>query len=233
MATPGRQRASKRAAATGLTITSLAALLTGCALTVENDFGGFGGKSDRNYTNGLRAQYSVRLDEAPGWTKPWAVPIAEAIDFFAPESPPPGMEHQPALGLAVGQTMYSPEDLTRSDVIRDDRPYGGWLYVGLARSDLFRDKNSSRRCDREITLGFDLGVTGRPSLAGSRNPNGRDLTVHQRGASVLSCGGGASRVRPRSSRACRSRARISASSGATRSARSSRAIAGRGVNLAW
>jgi hypothetical protein len=143
---------------------AFATLFSGCALTVENDVGGFGGNSDRNYTNGLRAQYSTRLDKAPGWTRPWAVPIVEAIDFFAPATPPPGMHHQPAFSLAVGQTMYSPQDLTRSDVIRDDRPYGGWLYVGLARSDLVLDDDQRRR-DYETTLGFDLGVTGRPSLA--------------------------------------------------------------------
>ena len=35
------------------------------------------------------------------------------------------------ISLALAQQMYTPNDLTRSDLIVDDRPYAGWLYVEL------------------------------------------------------------------------------------------------------
>lgn len=31
-----------------------------------------------------------------------------------------------------GQSMYTPEDYSRKDLITDDRPYAGLLYIGLS-----------------------------------------------------------------------------------------------------
>ncbi|MFK5938448.1 MAG: lipid A deacylase LpxR family protein [Sulfurimonas sp.] len=40
------------------------------------------------------------------------------------------------VSLGIAQQMYTPVDLTRSDLIEDDRPYAGWLYLeyGLHQS---------------------------------------------------------------------------------------------------
>jgi hypothetical protein len=60
-------------------------------------------------------------------------------------------------GFAIGQSMFTPGDLTRRDLIPDDRPYAGWLYGRLSLI-----SEMPRRVDR---LDLDLGVIGPASLA--------------------------------------------------------------------
>jgi hypothetical protein len=81
---------------------------------------------------------------------------------------------QDQLGIAVGQSIYTPSNLRTTDlaILRNDRPYAGWLYV----SALLRTVSTSRAA---LRLGFDAaagaatetegelttGVTGRWSFA--------------------------------------------------------------------
>jgi hypothetical protein len=62
-----------------------------------------------------------------------------------------------------GQSMYTPEDYSRTDLIADDRPYAGLLYVGLAwnRRRPVAQTGQEMLDTREITL----GVIGPWSLA--------------------------------------------------------------------
>ncbi|NIT29347.1 MAG: DUF2219 family protein, partial [Candidatus Aminicenantes bacterium] len=32
------------------------------------------------------------------------------------------------IALSVGQKMFTPRDITRRELIPEDRPYAGWLY---------------------------------------------------------------------------------------------------------
>jgi len=57
----------------------------------------------------------------------------------------------------MGQNIYTPMDISREDLIEDDRPYAGWAYMGIA----FHSKNE-RRLD---TMEFQLGVVGPASGA--------------------------------------------------------------------
>jgi hypothetical protein len=57
----------------------------------------------------------------------------------------------------VGQNIYTPEDKEQSDIIQDDRPYGGFTYIMAG----FHSKNS-RHLD---SLEFALGIVGPHSYA--------------------------------------------------------------------
>jgi hypothetical protein len=64
---------------------------------------------------------------------------------------------QTAMFLAVGQSIYTPDDLSRQDLIVNDRPYAGYLYLGfgfIRRSALTMDM-----------LEVDVGIVGRHSYA--------------------------------------------------------------------
>jgi lipid A 3-O-deacylase len=61
------------------------------------------------------------------------------------------------LAFSIGQKMYTPEDITRRDLIVDDRPYAGWLYGSVA----FHTKTYKRLDTFEAQVGF----TGDLSLA--------------------------------------------------------------------
>lgn len=53
--------------------------------------------------------------------------------------------------------MYTPEDISRKDLIKDDRPYAGWTYFSLT----FHVKNITQMDVFEVTL----GMVGPSSLA--------------------------------------------------------------------
>jgi lipid A 3-O-deacylase len=87
-------------------------------VVIEND--SFAG-SDRDYTNGIRFSLLSSETQMPVWVNR----IAEAL-------PLAGDGHK-RISLAAGQSMFAPQDITRSDLIAGDHPYAGWLYgsVGM------------------------------------------------------------------------------------------------------
>jgi len=90
----------------------------------ENDL--FGGTGQR-YTNGVRLS----------WTSPdlkkfsessFTGPLGSRIDEM------PWINHpayQRNVAFVLGQSMFTPTDIQSTGLIRDDRPYAGWLYTGL------------------------------------------------------------------------------------------------------
>ena len=124
--------------------------------------------TDRNYTNGVALalvshdmEGKLRPDCLPrplglytrflGWVDPgfWSRAGAESASQN--------------LAVRFGQAMYTPEDDTRSDLIRDDRPYAGLLYLGLAWNRRVHPQDAGYEMldSRELTL----GVIGPWSLA--------------------------------------------------------------------
>lgn len=145
------------------------------SLYFENDL--FGG-TDHNYTNGVKLSgISPDLsgyresEEIPRWALPWI----QKLPFINT----PGLQRN--LGLSIGQSMYTPQDTSRSSLVRDDRPYAGWTYLGVA----FHSKDTSRL----DTLEFQAGIVGPSSCAdetqrmvhrlrGLEVPSGWDHQLH-------------------------------------------------------
>lgn len=122
-------------------------------VTFENDLFG---DSDEQYTNGLQlawlssdvAKYlDAELPPALAWTKRFAahLPFADL----------PNAQHN--LGLSIGQKMFTPRDTRSRALVRDDRPYAGWLYGGLALV--------SKTLSQLSTVELQAGVIGPVSLA--------------------------------------------------------------------
>ncbi len=110
----------------------------------ENDL--FSG-TDRNYTNGVKLSWvspDLSSYREGGGLPEWAVPWVLKLPFINT----PGLQRNVALSL--GQSMYTPEDTARRTLIRDDRPYAGWTYGGIA----FHSKNESRLDTIEIQAGI-------------------------------------------------------------------------------
>lgn len=132
---------------------------------LENDL--FFG-TDQNYTNGVA--FTLVSHDIPGRLRPECLPApirlhAQLIQFMNPgfwvgADNPTGTQNAV---VRFGQSMYTPEDHTRTDLIPDDRPYAGLLYMGLACNRRKHEPESSREMldTREITL----GVIGPSSLA--------------------------------------------------------------------
>ena len=120
----------------------------------ENDYLA---KTDSNYTNGGRLTWTSPWiswkpdgDSVQPGTTPWYHSLTKAMPFFYA----PGF--QSAMFLAVGQSIYTPDDLSRQDLIVDDRPYAGYLYLGFGFI-----RRSARYMD---TLEVDAGDRGPPLL---------------------------------------------------------------------
>lgn len=111
-------------------------------LTFENDRPA---KTDRHFTHGTLLSWTT--DEG-------AVP--EGLKALGAELP--GLATPPErASYILGQTMFTPQDISESRLIRDDRPYAGWLYGGL--------RLTSEQPNARQRLELDLGVIGPPSLA--------------------------------------------------------------------
>lgn len=103
--------------------------------------------ADRNYTNGVRLIWVPDRDKP---TPEWAASAARLVPWF----PRAGRIRH---GYAIGQSMFTPHDITIANPPLRDRPYAGWLYgaIGLG-------VESGRQLDQ---FGISLGVVGPASFA--------------------------------------------------------------------
>lgn len=132
---------------------------------LENDL--FTG-TDQNYTNGIA--FTLVSHDIPGRLRSDCLPVpirlhAQLIQFMNPGfwiDTDQSVDTQNVV-VRFGQSMYTPEDNTRTDLIYDDRPYAGLLYMGLAwnRRKYEPESRSEMLDTREITF----GVIGPWSLA--------------------------------------------------------------------
>jgi lipid A 3-O-deacylase len=120
-------------------------------LYFENDI--FNG-TDQHYTNALRltwlSQDLTEYDEDTRLPR-WGLPLIRKLPLINR----PGFQRN--IGLSLGQNIYTPENISRRDLIRDDRPYAGWTYLTLT----FHVKNVAQMDVFEVTL----GIVGPSSLA--------------------------------------------------------------------
>ncbi|WP_280567503.1 lipid A deacylase LpxR family protein [Chromohalobacter sp. 296-RDG] len=142
-------------------------------LTIKSENDLFASGEDGHYTNGLEVNWSFTPDAAH-----WTRRLADAV---------PGWSGAELDGVAyrAGQQIYTPNDIDRSDLIENDRPYAGLLYAGVS---LFDDRQYSgwRQAD---DLHFDAGIVGPASggkaiqknfhhLIGSDEPKGWSHQLH-------------------------------------------------------
>jgi len=124
------------------------------SLYIENDV--IAG-NDRDYTSGMKLSWTSRWNpaletESDGQDKKgWVSSTLNMLPFFNK----PGDRR--ALSISIGQSIYTPEDLERSDLILDDRPYAGYTYLGLAVH-----RTTPKIMD---TLELDIGIVGPHSYA--------------------------------------------------------------------
>ncbi|MCH8491544.1 MAG: lipid A deacylase LpxR family protein [Oceanicaulis sp.] len=144
------------------------------AIQVENDL--FGG-TDANYTSGVRFAVLSPQDAAPEWV----LAAARALPFF-------DRDGRKRVSFALGQSMFTPENLDLSPPDPRDRPYAGWLYgsIGLV----------SVTDERMDNLLFTVGVVGPGSrakqtqktvhnLIGSPDPRGWDQQLRNEPGIIL------------------------------------------------
>jgi hypothetical protein len=136
----------------------------GATVRLENDL--FAG-TDQNYTNGVGV--TVISEDIAGRPRIDCLPMSVRLHARLIQLLDPGFWVDTDAAAAVrnvtiklGQSMYTPADHARADLIADDRPYAGLLYVGQAWNRRVRTQADQEILDtREVTL----GVIGPWSLA--------------------------------------------------------------------
>lgn len=114
---------------------------------LENDLFG---STDENYTNGARIS----------WTSPNLRKFSEDrtfgsvagyFDSFGNDS------YERNVAFSIGQSMYTPVNTDTMALVRDERPYAGWLYVGMGL--IWKNQKVKN------SLVFNIGVVGPWSYA--------------------------------------------------------------------
>jgi len=129
--------------------------------------------SDRHYTHGTRIVFAHQ--------PAFANTLADALDTLYPLHAAGDPDRRTAFGYSLGQNIYTPRNISATALVRNDRPYAGWLY-GSA----FLQRSSGNTMDH---FEVKLGMVGPASLAedvqtivhdlfDSTDPRGWDNQLH-------------------------------------------------------
>ena len=140
-----------------------------CDFQLENDF--FGGDTDHHYTHGTRIGCLSRRIH-------WFERLADQLPWFslaqAQASDQGRLEARARMTL--GQNIYTPEDLSATTLIEEDRPYAGWLYLGFG---LVGNQGDHRYDKIELEIGMVGPASGAEDVQtswhqrfGFRDPKG-------------------------------------------------------------
>jgi hypothetical protein len=88
------------------------------SLAVENDSLSSG--ADRNYTSGVKLAYVSPAERVPDWLQ-GSGRFTRALSGSDPDF----------WGIAIGQSIFTPEDIEANPAPADQHPYAGWLYLQL------------------------------------------------------------------------------------------------------
>jgi lipid A 3-O-deacylase len=114
------------------------------SLTEEND----SGLSDRHYTQGAQFSFLSQDHEVGSFLRRFP---SVGYDVFVWK-----------WGLEGGHLIFTPEDIEKETLIRDDRPYAGWAYGGL----IFQQRGTNAYGSGVIeTFRLQAGVVGPDSQA--------------------------------------------------------------------
>ncbi len=122
---------------------------------VENDLFANFANTDRHYTNGLQASVLSHPIELAGWQEAVATArVPFGLDGAKPAS------HR--VGLALGHSIFTPDDTDTSALVANDRPYAAWLHLTFTLQTLWTTPHSGTFQDQ---WKFDVGVIG-PAAGG-------------------------------------------------------------------
>jgi lipid A 3-O-deacylase len=124
--------------------------------------------TDHDYTNGVALAYSTAPDDTPDW----ASDIAHSLPFFTKKG-------DVRARYAIGQNIYTPNNLALTNPPPGARPYAGFLYGALGVT-----ADSGGHLDQ---LQLTLGVVGPDSLAEQTQKLVHKIMTESRWAGPPSC----------------------------------------------
>lgn len=143
------------------------------SIQLENDF--FPQSGDRYYTHGTEVSRTV-MEEPPQWLKD----MADMALPFESDGIIKGVNYK------IGQKIFTPNDTDSTDLVVNDRPYAGYLYLSTTMLSRVSKQNN---IDTGNLIEFTLGLVGPSALAeetqtsfhdfvGIESPQGWDNQLH-------------------------------------------------------
>lgn len=114
------------------------------SLVIENDFFA---RTDQKYTNGFRLQYlrpKGQVSDLTGWLA--GMTLGEQNESLLYE------------GVSLGQSLFTPLDITDPNPRPGEQPYAGWLYLEFAA--ILADRNDAGELNRVDTVSATAGIVG-------------------------------------------------------------------------
>ncbi|MHA1568721.1 MAG: lipid A deacylase LpxR family protein [Alphaproteobacteria bacterium] len=140
-------------------------------LQIENDRAA---ATDRHYTQGGRLSYLSGEEAFPAWL----TGLGNALNWGRLFAFGQGGKTVQRRGYAIGQSIFTPEDVRDTALVAGDRPYAGWLYAGFSAHTEHRITTPANpRGDpvRLDTVELDLGVVGPAAFGAEVQNNFHDL----------------------------------------------------------
>lgn len=125
----------------------------------ENDSLSQLANTDRHYTGGFRMS---RLS-APGPIPAWLALLDAIPSTFTDQSEPVSRRW----GMALQQTLFTPDRIGETGLILNDRPFGAWLSLGFSVQSAREDLDGG---GREDIVGIEMGMVG-PGAQGEEVQN--------------------------------------------------------------
>ncbi|MFK5914851.1 MAG: lipid A deacylase LpxR family protein [Woeseiaceae bacterium] len=143
------------------------------SIQLENDF--FARSGDRYYTNGVEISQTLIGDRVQ-----WLEDVATSLWAFDTDGEINGVNYR------VGQKIFTPDNTEATDLLVNDRPYAGYLYLSAAMlSSVSRENNIHTGNLIEVTLGIvgpsaqgENVQSGFHDLIGIDKANGWDNQLH-------------------------------------------------------
>lgn len=111
--------------------------------------------TDQHFTHGTRlSYYSGRIRDD------WLKRLAELLPQFRKHQPPESWR----ANLALGQNIYTPSDITVAELQPNERPWAGYLYLGLGI--VRAERNAAGQPVLIDSFELQLGVVGPLAMAG-------------------------------------------------------------------
>lgn len=126
---------------------------------IENDIFAQLSNTDRHYTNGVRLSRVSPPNNVPEWLGA----MAAVPSSFGPKGEP-SLQRWAA---SIGHQIFTPDDTDAVDLIRDDRPYAAWLYLGFS---VYSDYFGQEGVARQDVFSIEAGIVG-PGALGEQVQN--------------------------------------------------------------
>lgn len=120
-------------------------------ISVKHENDGLASNDDGHFTSGFELNWAFKPSPET-WTQRLATSLPDSL-----------IRQADTVAFRLVHQIYTPDDIKRSELIEDDRPYAGLVYGGLS---LYEDIPMGR-WQQATDLHLDIGLVGPSSLADS------------------------------------------------------------------